>query len=98
MVPIRKELQKAFFDYVNYPHNNVTVKQEEMHNLRKGGTKLINIQAMTETSKIKWLIDLCVGPKLIIQLTHIDRLYGEQKGKCHRIYIFLPPNITPGKS
>ena len=36
------------------PPPNVTVKQEEMHKLRKhGGTKLINIQAKKETSKIK---------------------------------------------
>ena len=33
--PILKTLQMAFFDYVNYPHKNVTVKQEEMHKLRK---------------------------------------------------------------
>ena len=44
--PVTKALQKPFFDYVNYPRNNVTVKQEEMHKLRKhgggggGGTKL----------------------------------------------------------
>ena len=44
--PITKELQKAFLGYVNYPRNNVTVKQEEMHKLGKhGGTKLINIQS-----------------------------------------------------
>ena len=52
--PVTKALQKAFFDYVNYPRNTVTVNQEEMHKLRKhGGTKLINIQAKSEASKIK---------------------------------------------
>ena len=53
------------FYHVNYPHNNVTVKQEEMHKLRKhGGTKLINIQATTEASQIKWLIDLLCRPQI----------------------------------
>ena len=82
-LPIMKALQKAFFDYVNHPRNNVTGKQEEMHKLRKhGGTKLINIQAKAEASKIKWLIDLCVDPKLTVHLALMDRLLGEQKGKC----------------
>ena len=86
--PITKTLQKAFFDY--YPHNNVTVKQEEMHELRKhGGAKLIHIQANTEASKIKWLIDLCVDPHLSLHLTLIDRLLGEQKGKCHGKDLFF---------
>ena len=82
-LPIMKALQKAFFDYVNHPRNNVTVKQEEMHKLRKhGGTKLINIQAKAEAYKIKWLIDLYVDPKLTVHLALMDRLLGEQKGKC----------------
>ena len=83
--PITKELQKA-----NYPHNNVTVKQEEMQKLRKhGGTKLINIQAKTEASKIKWLIDLCIDPTLNSHLTLVDKLLGEQKGKCHGKDLFF---------
>ena len=81
--PVTKALQIAFFDYVNYPRNTVRVKQEEMHKLRKhGGTKLINIQAKAEASKIKWLIDLCVDPKLTVHLALMDSLLGEQKGKC----------------
>ena len=88
--PVTKALQKAFFDYVNYPHTNVTVKQEEMHKLRKhGGTKLINIQAKAEASKIKWLIDLCVDPNLTVHLALMDRLLGEQKGKCHGKDLFF---------
>ena len=88
--PVTKALQKAFFDYVNYPHKNVTVKQEEMHKLRKhGGTKLINIQTKAEASKIKWLIDLCVDPNLTVHLALMDRLLGEQKGKCHGKDLFF---------
>ena len=87
---VTKALQKAFFDYVNYPRNNVTVKQEEMHKLGKhGGTKLINIQAKAEASKIKWLIDLCVDPKLTVHLALMDRLLGEQKGKCRGKDLFF---------
>ena len=61
-----------------------------MHKLRKhGGTKLINIQAKTEASKIKWLIDLCVEPKLTVHLALMDRLLGEQKGKCRGKDLFF---------
>ena len=45
-----------------------------MHKLRKhGDTKLINIQAKTEASKIKWLIVLCVDPKLGVHVTIVIR-------------------------
>ena len=89
--PTRNESpSKSIFDYVNYPRNTVTVKQEEMHKLRKhGGTKLINIQAKAEASKIKWLIDLCVDPKLTVHLALMDRLLGEQKGKCRGKDLFF---------
>ena len=61
-----------------------------MHKLHKhGGTKLINIQAKTEASKIKWLIDLCVDPTLNSHLTLVDRLLGKQKGKCHGKDLFF---------
>ena len=77
-----KALQKAFFDYVNFPFKNVTAKQEEMFKLRQdGGTKLINIQAKSEASKVKWLVDLCIQPDLNTHLALIARLLGEQKGK-----------------
>ena len=88
--PVTRALQKAFFDYVNYPRNSVTVKQEEMQKLRKhGGAKLKNIQAKAEASKIKWVIDLCVDPKLIVHLAMMDRLLSEQKGKCRRKDLFF---------
>ena len=61
-----------------------------MHKLRKhGGTKLINIQAKAEASKIKWLIALCVDPKLTVHLALMDRLLGEQKGKCRGKDLFF---------
>ena len=53
-----------------------------MFKLRQdGGTKLINIQAKSEASKVKWLVDLCVQPDLNTHLALIARLLGEQKGK-----------------
>ena len=61
-----------------------------MHKLRKhGGTKLTNIQAKAEASKTKWLIDLCVDPKLTVHLALMDRLLGEQKGKCRGKDLFF---------
>ena len=61
-----------------------------MHKVRKhGSTKLINIQAKAEASKIKWLIALCVDPKLTVHLALMDRLRGEQKGKCRGKDLFF---------
>ena len=61
-----------------------------MHKLRKhGGIKLINIPAKIEASQIKWLINPCVDPALNIHLALIDRLLGEQKGKCRGKDLFF---------
>ena len=88
--PLTKLLQKAFFDYVNFPHKTVTIKQEEMIKLRQhGGTKLISIQAKSEASKIKWLIDLCVLPELKTHMDLITRLLGDQKGRCNGRDLFF---------
>ena len=88
--PLTKILQKAFFDYVNFPHKTVTIKQEEMIKLRQhGGTKLISIQAKSEASKIKWLIDLCVLPELKTHMDLITRLLGDQKGRCNGRDLFF---------
>ena len=57
---IEKELQKAFLDYINYPHKTITISQDEMYKLREyGGAKLVNVQAKSEASKIQWLVQLC---------------------------------------
>ena len=88
--PIPPPLQKAFFDYVNFPLKTVTVKQEELFKLRQhGGTKLINIQAKSEASKIKWLIELCVLPELKTHMDLITRLMGDQKGRCNGRDLFF---------
>ena len=62
-----------------------------------GSTKLISIQAKSEASKIKWLIDLCVLPELktcvLPELkTHMDlitRLLGDQNGRCNGRDLFF---------
>ena len=70
--------------HVNFPHNTVTGKQEEMFKLiQHGGTKLINIRAKSVASKIKWLIDLCVLPELTTHMDLINRLMGDQKRRCN---------------
>ena len=73
-----------------FPHNTVTVKQEEMFKLRQhGGTKLRNIQAKSASSKIKWLIDLCVLPEIKTHMDLITRLMGDQKGRCNGRDLFF---------
>ena len=54
-----------------------------------GGTKLISIQAKSEASKIKWLIDLCVLPELKTHMDLITRLLGDQKGRCNGRDLFF---------
>ena len=47
---ILKNLQKAFFDFINFPQKTVTVSQNEMNKLRKhGGAKLIDIKTKSES-------------------------------------------------
>ena len=78
---LESELQKAFFDYINYPHK--TVEREELYKLREhGGAKLVHVQAKSEASKVQWLIDLCINPTLSGHL-------GYQKGKPHGSDLFF---------
>ena len=89
-LPSQKHSKKHFFDYVNFPLKTVMVKQEELFKLRQhGGTKLINIQAKSEASKIKWLIELCVLPKLKTHMDLITRLMGDQKERCNGRDLFF---------
>ena len=88
--PLTKALQKAFFDYLNYPHKTVIIKKEEMIKLRQhGGTKLKSIQAKFEASKINWLIDLCVLAELKTHMDLITRLLCDQKERCNGRDLFF---------
>ena len=54
-----------------------------------GWTKLISIQAKSEASKRKWLIDLCVLPELKTHMDLITRLLGDQKGRYNGRDLFF---------
>ena len=91
-------IQKAFFDYINYPHKMVTICQDEMYKLREhGGAKLSNIHAKSEASKIQWLIELCSNPNLATHLALVNELLGEQKGGIQGTNFFSPTNIMLGE-
>ena len=87
---LESELEKAFFDYINYPHITVTIKQEELHKLRQhGGAKLVRIQAKSEASKVQWLIDLCIDLAVLGHLALVTELLGDQKGKLRGSDLFF---------
>ena len=70
-----------------------------MFKLRQdGGTKLINIQAKSETSKVKWLVDLCIQPDLNTNLALIGRTKGERyRGRPLFHYQELCPQDPVGR-
>ena len=87
---MERDLQKAFFAYINYPHKVVTISQEEMQKLREhGGVKLVNITVKSEASKIKWLMELCVNPLLTVHSALLTRLLGIQKGGVQGLELFF---------
>ena len=87
---IGKDLQKAFLDYINYPHKTITISQDEMYKLREhDGAKLVNVQAKSEASKIQWLVQLCSNPILTGHLSLVTDLLGEQKGKLQGLELFF---------
>ena len=87
---IVKELQKAFFDYFNFPLHQVTVKQQEAHKSRlEGGANLINIQHKSEASMIQWIMELATNPELKLHETIMTRLIGPQRGALEGIELFF---------
>ena len=79
---MRKDLQKRFKDYINFPRQkNPTVSEAEMFKLRvHGGIKLINIQTKVETSRCMWIMDLLHNQNLTENLAVANSLVGTQKG------------------
>ena len=76
----KKDLQKCFKDYANFPRSP-TVSESEMKKLRlDGGIKLIDIQTKLEASRCLWLFDLIENPNLATHLSVVDSLIGPQKG------------------
>ena len=96
---IQKQLQTAFFDYINFPRQaNPTVSQQEMTKLRlDGGIKLTNLQTKSETLqttfssvvKIKWLMELTTTPHLHTHLSIMTSLIGTQKGGLRGCELFF---------
>ena len=85
-----QRLTKEFFDYINFPHTNVTVSQREMKKLRQdGGIKLVNINIKTETSKIRWLMELVANSQLHTHTAIMTELLGTQKGGLQGIELFF---------
>ena len=75
------DLQKAFFAYINFPHTTPTVNEQEMKKLRlDGGVKLIDIKTKTDTSKVRWLMEIMTNDKLTTHLALMTTLIGTQKG------------------
>ena len=80
-LPLIKTLQKAFLEYIIFPHTTVTVCENEMQKIRlHGGIKLIDIKSKEEASRIRWLIELVTNSELKVHLNIVNRLIGTQKG------------------
>ena len=86
----QKQLQNAFFAYINYPHTTPNISQQEMKKLRlHGGVKLIDIKTKTDTSKVRWLMELMTNKDLTTHLTLMTTLIGTQKGGLEGIDLFF---------
>ena len=88
-----KQVQKLFFDYLNYPSPLVTVSQQELIKLRHdGGVKLIDVATKSRVSKCMWLIQLITNPDLSMNLSLVTQLLGEHNGHKRGIDIFFCPS------
>ena len=87
-----KQVQKLFFDYINYPRPLANVSQQELIKLRlDGGIKLIDIATKSSVSKCMWLIQLITNAALHMNLSLVSTLLGEQNGHKRGIDIFFCP-------
>ena len=77
---LKKDLQLAFLDFVNFPRTK-TVSEVEMKKLRlDGGIKLIDLQTKIDTYRVMWLFDLTVNSNLLAHKALFTSLVGTQKG------------------
>ena len=88
---LQNKLQNDIFAFVNFPLKVKTIAQKEMWKLKhQGGIKLINMQIKSETSKVKWMIDMVSKPDLVTNLNIFSKLLGNQKGNIRgKDLIFL---------
>ena len=86
---MKRELQNAFREYVNFPRQP-TISENELKKLRlHGGIKLIDIQVKLETYRSMWLIDLTIKPSLKTHLAVMTSLVGVQKGGLYGKELFF---------
>ena len=72
-----KNLQKAIFDFVNFPKKVATIRQEELWKTKlDGGIKLINVQLKSAHSKSKWLMEMATNPNMKTNLNTFSTLMG----------------------
>ena len=77
-----KDIDNAFLNYINFPHEQNHVSRMEMEKLReRGGIKLINTQLKSETPKAHWLIKLITDTNLCQHRFIFTSLVDSQKGK-----------------
>ena len=79
---IVKGLQKAIFEFVNFPNKVVTIRQEEWWKTKLyGGIKLINVQLKSAQSKSKWEMGIATNSEMETNLNTFSTLMGKQKGE-----------------
>ena len=85
----QENLQKSIFEYINFPQH-VTISQKEMwKTLYLGGLKLTNIEIKSQTSKVKWLIEIATNPHFKVHLDIFATLMGTQKGAISGKYLIF---------
>ena len=88
--PQRKQLQKYFLDYINFPRAQNTVAEIEMKKLRKhGGIKLIDIETKINSYRTMWLIEILTNKNLTTHRTIMTNLIGQQKGGLQGTELFF---------
>ena len=78
---IENHIQTLFWNYIHFPNENRTVCKSEMQKLRQhGGVKVINITCKTDSSRIRWLMELCDNCELQNHMNLVEKLIGPQMG------------------
>ena len=94
-----KQVQKMFFDFINFPRTIANVSQQELIKLRlDGGIKLIDIATKSGVSKCMWLIQLITNPTLHMNLSLATQLIGEQNGHKQGIELFFCPSTYASRN
>ena len=77
---IEKELDELILDFIIFPKKKQEISRTEMEKLDLyGGIKLMKTKLKSQTSKIKWLIDLITDKNLQTHLNVFKKIIGKQK-------------------